>query len=92
MPEHQRLSLRLVTGPGLTALISAPPILNASDHTIDFTCADCGTVLMHAEEGQVHNVTICCNSCGSYNSTDTLIATLERLPGPSTASPWRVRR
>ena len=44
--------------------------LNASDHTIDFTCGTCGTVLMYAEEGQVHNVTIRCARCGSCNSTN----------------------
>ena len=70
MSEHQHINLRLVTGPGVGALVSAPPILNASDHTIDFTCGDCGTVLLYAEEGQIHNVTIHCNSCGAYNSTN----------------------
>ena len=70
MSEHRKISLRIVTGPGKGALVNAPPILNASDHTIDFTCAECGTVLLFAEEGQVHGVTIHCNSCGAYNSTD----------------------
>lgn len=70
MSVHRKIRLRLVTGPGLSALVSAPPILNASDHTIDFTCGDCGTVLMHAEEGQVYGLTILCRSCGSYNSTE----------------------
>jgi predicted RNA-binding Zn-ribbon protein involved in translation (DUF1610 family) len=70
MSKHPQVSLRLVTGPGLAALVTAPPILNASDHTIDFICGNCGTILMHAEQGQVHNLTILCKSCGSYNSTD----------------------
>jgi hypothetical protein len=26
--------------------------------------------LMHAEDGQVHNLAILCTECGSYNSTD----------------------
>lgn len=63
-------SLRTTTGPGGDCLVSAPPVLNASDHTIDYVCGACGTVLMHADEGQVHNLAILCASCGAYNSTD----------------------
>jgi DNA-directed RNA polymerase subunit RPC12/RpoP len=70
MSEHQKISLKLVAGPGESGFVSAPPILNASDHTIEYTCGSCGTALMHAEENQVHNLTILCNNCGSYNSTD----------------------
>ena len=47
-----------------------PPILNASDHTVDFVCGNCGAVLMYGEHGQVHNVTIHCLACGSYNTTN----------------------
>ena len=64
MPEHRQISLKTIS------VITAPPVLNASDHTIDFTCGKCGAVLMYAEEGQVHNVTIRCAGCGSYNSTN----------------------
>ena len=51
-------------------VVSAPPLLDASSHTIDYVCGHCGTVLMHAEEGQVHNLLIHCLACGSYNSTE----------------------
>jgi hypothetical protein len=27
--------------------------------------------LMHAEDGQVHNLAILCTECGSYSSTDS---------------------
>jgi predicted RNA-binding Zn-ribbon protein involved in translation (DUF1610 family) len=64
MSEHRRISLKTIS------VISAPPVLNASDHTIDFACGKCGTVLLHAEENQVHNVTIYCVNCGSYNTTN----------------------
>ena len=71
MSEHAQISLKIVVAPSAgRTVVSAPPVLNASDHTVDFLCGNCGTVLMHAEEGQVHNVTICCARCGSYNSTD----------------------
>ena len=66
---HPQISLKTIGTPA-GAVVSAPPILNASDHTVDFTCGNCGTVLLYAEEGQVHNVTILCAACGSYNLTD----------------------
>jgi hypothetical protein len=40
--------------------------------TIDYTCGRCGTVLMHANEGQVHGVVIECLQCGAFNATDML--------------------
>jgi hypothetical protein len=69
-PRHQ-IRLKTISGPGRNGLVSAPPVLDASDHTNDFICARCGVVLMHAEEGQVHNLAILCTGCGSYNSTDS---------------------
>jgi predicted RNA-binding Zn-ribbon protein involved in translation (DUF1610 family) len=49
---------------------SAPPVLKASDHSLDFTCGNCGTVLLHADEGQVHNLQTQCLVCGRYNTTE----------------------
>jgi hypothetical protein len=62
--------LRVVTAPAIGPAVSAPPILIASSHTVEFTCGHCGAALLHAEEGQVHGLIIQCVSCGSYNSTD----------------------
>ena len=70
MPEHIRKPLKLVAVPTIGYIVSAPPVLVASTHTIDFTCGKCGTVLLHAEEQQVHGLLIRCTKCGSYNSTD----------------------
>jgi hypothetical protein len=69
-PDHPRFSLKLVFPPFVGHTIDAPPILNASDHTVDFVCGTCDAVLMHGEHGQVHNVTIHCRACGSYNTTN----------------------
>jgi predicted RNA-binding Zn-ribbon protein involved in translation (DUF1610 family) len=68
--DSPRISLRLVEMPSSGHPISAPPVLIASVHTVDYTCAHCGTVLMHAEAGQVHGLLIHCTECGSFNSTD----------------------
>ena len=70
MNAHPRANLTLIVPPFVGHSIDAPPILNASDHTIDFICGMCGEVLMHAEHSQVHNVTIHCLACGSYNTTN----------------------
>jgi hypothetical protein len=70
-PTHRKISLKVITAPAIGAVVSAPPILNASDHTIDYACGSCGTILLHAEDGQVHNLTIRCTICGNYNSTNS---------------------
>ena len=68
--EHPRVAMKLVPTPWAHHIVSAPPVLIASTSTVDYICGNCGAVLMHAEEGQVHNLIIRCTECGSYNSTD----------------------
>ena len=70
MTAHRQISLRTISVPALGTVVSAPPVIKVRDHTIEYPCGHCGTVLMHAEEGQVPNVTILCTGCGSYNSVD----------------------
>jgi hypothetical protein len=69
--ERKRESLKLIETPANRPAVSAPPVLIASTHTIDYCCGRCGTALMHAEDGQVHNLVIHCTVCGSYNTTDS---------------------
>jgi predicted RNA-binding Zn-ribbon protein involved in translation (DUF1610 family) len=57
--------------PAIGVVLDAPPVLIASEHSVDYTCGHCGTVLLHAEEGQVRGVLLRCANCGSYNSTDS---------------------
>jgi predicted RNA-binding Zn-ribbon protein involved in translation (DUF1610 family) len=65
-----RIPLKVVTAPAIGVVLEAPPALVASEHSVDYTCGRCGTVLLHADEGQVHGILIHCANCGSYNSTD----------------------
>jgi predicted RNA-binding Zn-ribbon protein involved in translation (DUF1610 family) len=51
-------------------VLDAPPILKETDQSVDYTCGQCGTILLHAEENRVHSIVIHCGNCGSYNSTD----------------------
>ena len=68
--EHPRFALKLVSTPRAHHIVSAPPALIASTNTVDYICGGCGAVLMHAEQGQVHNLIIHCTGCGSYNATE----------------------
>ncbi|HYJ85153.1 MAG TPA: hypothetical protein VEW46_03795 [Pyrinomonadaceae bacterium] len=69
MPDP-KISLRVVTAPSIGSVVDAPPVLKASDHSVDYTCGRCGVILLHAKTGQVHGVIFRCTQCGSYNSTD----------------------
>jgi predicted RNA-binding Zn-ribbon protein involved in translation (DUF1610 family) len=65
----KKISLKVVTAPATGPVVEAPPVIKASDHSVDHTCGRCGTVLLHAEENQVHGVIFRCKNCGSYNTT-----------------------
>ena len=65
-----KISLKVVSAPATGLVLHAPPVLVASDHSVDYTCGRCSTVLLHAEENQVHGILIHCTNCGSYNSTE----------------------
>jgi predicted RNA-binding Zn-ribbon protein involved in translation (DUF1610 family) len=71
--EHmatRKISLKVMTAPLTGHVVSAPPVFKASDHSVDYTCGHCGTILMHAEENQVYGLLLRCMDCGSYNSTE----------------------
>jgi DNA-directed RNA polymerase subunit RPC12/RpoP len=65
-----KISLKVVHAPAVGVVLNAPPVLRASEHSVDYTCGRCDTVLLHADRGQVHGILIRCTNCGSYNSTD----------------------
>ena len=64
------LSLKVIPAPSVGHVLDAPPVLMASDHSVDYACGRCNTILLHADEGQVYGLLIRCNQCGSYNATD----------------------
>ena len=65
-----KIPLKVVIAPAIGVVLQAPPVLVASEHSVDYTCGRCAAVLLHADEDQVHGVLIHCTKCGSYNSTD----------------------
>ena len=71
--EHtmdKRIPAKVVAVPSVGVVLEAPPVLTASEHSVDYTCGRCGTVLLHADEGQVHGILIRCTNCGTYNSME----------------------
>lgn len=66
----RKIPLRVVPTPAVGVILEAPPVLVASEHSVDYTCGRCGIILMHADEGQVHGVLIRCTNCGTYNSME----------------------
>ena len=64
-----KISLTVIPAPSIGHVLDAPPVLKASEHSVDYTCGRCGTTLLHAEEGQVHGLLLHCIKCGSYNTT-----------------------
>ena len=68
--ESQRIPLRVIPEPASGPVIRSPPTWEASRNSVDFTCGHCGSVLLRADEGQVHNLQIHCRACGNYNTTD----------------------
>jgi len=71
MSERHKASLKIIIKPMSGPIVSAPPILIASTHTVDYACGFCGAVLMHAEADQVHNLVIHCTECGAFNATES---------------------
>ena len=55
------------SGPSLIA----PPVLIASNHSVDYTCGGCGAVLLHADVNQVYNLVIRCSVCETFNTSET---------------------
>jgi predicted RNA-binding Zn-ribbon protein involved in translation (DUF1610 family) len=64
-----KVRLRVVPASSVGNFVDAPPVIVASDHSVDYTCGSCGTLLLHAEAGQIYGLTIHCTKCGSFNLT-----------------------
>jgi DNA-directed RNA polymerase subunit RPC12/RpoP len=86
MPTPKKISLKVVTAPATGIVLDAPPVLKASEHSVDYTCGRCSTILLHAEEGHVRGFLIRCTKCGM------IISGLDALEsGPGALDAMRVR-
>jgi predicted RNA-binding Zn-ribbon protein involved in translation (DUF1610 family) len=72
MPTRLPKTLKVVPAPLIEVVPRAPPALELPNQspTVEFTCGNCGAVLMRADEEKVYPLVVLCNSCGSHNSTD----------------------
>jgi hypothetical protein len=64
-------TLKVVPAPlVLDAVDDAPPVLEADSPTVEYTCGNCGAVLMRANENKpIHALIVHCTLCDTYNST-----------------------
>jgi ssDNA-binding Zn-finger/Zn-ribbon topoisomerase 1 len=67
---HPQRKLRLVHAREYGYPRNMPPVPDVSSDTMDLLCGNCGTLLMHISEGQVHGVFIHCTECGACNASD----------------------
>jgi hypothetical protein len=70
MPALLQKTLKVVPAPLIEGVLTAPPVLEVPNPTVECKCGNCGAVLMRGEEGKAYPLLVHCVSCGSYNSTD----------------------
>jgi hypothetical protein len=64
-------ALKIVPQPLATAAIAdAPPVLEAPEPTVEYTCGNCGAALMRVDQNKVHALMVHCTSCDAYNLTE----------------------
>ena len=70
MPALPQKRLKLVPEPlAVGAVADAPPVLQATTPTAEYTCGNCDAVLIPADEDKILALIIHCTACGWYNST-----------------------
>ena len=87
MSPHRKISLKVISAPATGPVVRAPPVLKASDHTIDYACGNCGAVLLHAEDGQIHNLVL----STAPNAARTIRQTLKAASGSTALHPTVVK-
>ena len=67
-----RKALKVVPTPLATAAVAdTPPLLEAPEPTVEYTCGHCGAVLMRVDQRKLHALMVHCTECDAYNSTGT---------------------
>ena len=62
-------TLKIVPPPlAIAAVNNAPPVLETLSPTVEYTCGNCGAVLMRVDENRAPLV-VHCTSCDAFNST-----------------------
>ena len=69
--EWRTLKLRVIPPPSVGYVTSAPPPITVSNDSNRYICGQCGTLLVIADDDQVHGLIVRCRECGRYNAVDT---------------------
>jgi hypothetical protein len=64
--------LRVMEATGIERTVDTPPVLVATPYIIDFLRGNCGTVLLHADDDQVHYLFIPLHAVPSQQPTAPL--------------------
>jgi hypothetical protein len=70
MPTLRQKVLQVVPAPLIEVVPQAPLAPEMPNPTVEFTCGNCGVVLIRGDEEKGYPLVVLCSSCGSYNSTD----------------------
>jgi hypothetical protein len=65
------VKLKVIPPPSTGYVVSAPPAIIVSEHSNYYTCGQCGTVLVVADDNQIHGIIVRCRECGRYNQVET---------------------
>ncbi len=71
MQERRTLTLRVIPPPGVGHVVPAPPPITVAENTNHYLCGQCGTLLVIADDDQVHGLIVRCRECGRYNEVET---------------------
>ena len=71
MQEWRTLKLRVIPPPGVGYVVPAPPPITVAENTNHYLCGQCGTLLVIADDDQVHGLIVRCRECGRYNEVET---------------------
>jgi transcription elongation factor Elf1 len=69
--DGRTVKLKVIAPPGTGYVVSAPPPIVVSRHSNSYTCGQCGTTLVVADDDQIHGIIVKCRECGRYNQVET---------------------
>jgi hypothetical protein len=69
--ETRTIRLRVIRPPSIGYVTSAPPPITVTPNGNRCLCGECGTLLVVADDDQVHGLTVRCRECGQYNQVET---------------------